>query len=186
MNSIDQNQKEQNHKDLSDLDSVKKIKEIAKDHTCFFYTSEGSKGSARPMTVQKVDDEGNLWFLSAADSRQNKEIEQNSAVQLYFQQSQHSKFMHLYGHASISQDKKIIQELWTPFLKTWFTEGENDPRISVIKFTANEGYYWDVKHGNFIAGIKMLIGATIGKTMDDSIQGEIKNDFAHKNHISHG
>jgi hypothetical protein len=37
-----------------------------------------------------------------------------------------------------------------------------------------KGYYWDTKHGTAVAGIKMLIGATIGKTMDDSIEGTLK------------
>jgi len=37
-----------------------------------------------------------------------------------------------------------------------------------------DGYYWDNKHGNTIAGIKMLLGAATGKTLDDSIEGTVK------------
>jgi hypothetical protein len=44
----------------------------------------------------------------------------------------------------------------------------------VIKVAPREGYYWDNKHGNTVAGLKMLIGATIGKTLDDSIEGKIQ------------
>jgi general stress protein 26 len=64
--------------------------------------------------------------------------------------------------------------LWYPILKTWFTEGKDDPRISVITVDPQEGYYWDNKHGNAIAGIKIMIGAAIGKTLDDSIEGRLK------------
>jgi len=46
--------------------------------------------------------------------------------------------------------------------------------VTVIKFTPNSGYYWDNKHGNFIAGTKMVIGAAIGKTLDDSIEGKLQ------------
>jgi general stress protein 26 len=126
------------------------------------------------MSVQKTDDDGTLWFLSASDSHKNKEIASNPQVHLYFQGSTHSDFLHLHGEASISKSKAKIKELWAPVLKTWFTDGENDPRISVIKFEPSEGYYWDNKHGNAVAGIKMLIGAAIGKTLDDSIEGKIK------------
>ena len=28
-----------------------------------------------------------------------------------------------------------------------------DPRITVIKVTPSDGYYWDTKHGNAVAGI---------------------------------
>ena len=68
----------------------------------------------------------------------------------------------------------MIKELWEPILKVWFTEGEDDPRISVLKVSAESGYYWDNKHGNAIAMIKMAAGAVMGKTMDDSIEGNIQ------------
>ena len=121
-----------------------------------------------------MDDAGNLWFLSADDSHKNAEIALDSSVKLYFHGSPHSDFLQLNGHATILRDKAKIKELWEPIIKTWFTEGIDDPRITVIKVAPSEGYYWDTKHGNAVAGIKMLIGATIGKTMDDSIEGKLQ------------
>ncbi|HWA98661.1 MAG TPA: pyridoxamine 5'-phosphate oxidase family protein, partial [Pirellulales bacterium] len=59
-------------------------------------------------------------------------------------------------------------------VRTWFTQGVDDPRITVIKFVPQEGYYWDTKHGQFVAGVKMLIGAMTGKTLDDSIEGKLR------------
>jgi general stress protein 26 len=177
MDSINKNQPEDNHKDLNRAEAVKKIKDLAeKAESCFFCTSPsiGESAGARPMSVQEIDDEGNLWFLSANDSYKNKEIAINPEVKLYFQGSQHSEFLQLNGTARILSDKAKIKELWKPILKTWFTEGENDPRISVIKIAPREGYYWDNKHGKAVAGIKMLIGAVVGKTLDDSIEGKIK------------
>ena len=125
------------------------------------------------MSVQKVDDAGYIWFLSSADSHKNLEIATDPSVKLYFQGSAHSDFLLINGTASVSRDKAKIKELWEPIIKTWFTGGVDDPRITVIKVTPSEGYYWDTKHGMAVAGIKMLIGATIGKTMDDSIEGKI-------------
>lgn len=176
MDSINKNQKEENHENLSRAEAIKKIKELADKKSCFFCTTPVSSASSgvRPMSVQKMDDEGNLWFLSANDSHKNKEIASDASVKLYFQGSSHSDYLYLTGKAIISEDKAMIKELWEPILKTWFTEGENDPRISVIKVVPVEGYYWDTKHGLAIAGIKMLVGAMTGKTMDDSIEGKIK------------
>jgi general stress protein 26 len=176
MDSINKNQPEDNHKDLMNAEAAEKIKELVdKNPGCFFCTAvpTGNSKGARPMSVQKVDDDGTLWFLSANDSHKNKEIMMDSSVHLYFQGSAHSDFMHLYGNASITEDKAKIKELWNPMLKVWFTEGENDPRISVIKVVPNVGYYWDTKHGKAVAGIKMMLGAIIGKTLDDSVEGTI-------------
>ncbi len=177
MNSINQNQPEDNRADLNGQEAIAKIKELVeKAETCFFCTATTSAGSsgARPMSVQQVDDAGNLWFLSADDSHKNQELATDSAVQLFFQGSAHSDFLTLSGNASISRDREKIKELWEPIVKTWFTEGVDDPRITAIKFVPANGYYWDTKHGMAVAGVKMLIGAAIGRTLDDSIEGELR------------
>jgi general stress protein 26 len=177
MDSINKQQQEENRKDLIGDEAGKKIRELAgKNSTCFFCTQiqNGKPLTVRPMAVQKLDDDGNLWFLSADDSHKNQELKSDNHVQLLFQGSAHSDFLSLYGSATISKDKKLIEDLWEPLLKTWFTEGKDDPRITVIKFETIEGYYWDNKHGNAVAFLKMAAGAIVGKTMDDSIEGKIK------------
>ena len=176
MDSINKNQKEDNRDDLMSSEAIEKIKDIIKKaNSCFFSTALNSGHvPTRPMSVQKVDDDGTIWFLSASDSHKNKEVAANSEVQLYFQGSAHSDFLELYGNASIVRDKSIIHELWGPLLKTWFTDGKDDPRITALKFEPMEGYYWDNKHGNAIAGVKIMIGAVLGKTLDDSIEGTLR------------
>ena len=177
MDSINRQQPEDNFENLEGTEAGKKIRELAgKNNTCFFCTQiePGKPLHVRPMSVQKMDENGNLFFLSADDSYKNQELKQDSKVQLLFQGSAHSDFLSLYGTAMISKDKALIKELWEPLLKTWFTEGVDDPRITVIKFRAEEGYYWDNKHGNAIAFMKMTAGAIMGKTLDDSIEGNLK------------
>ena len=175
MDSINKNQEEENHKDLQGNEAAEKIKELANKNTCFFCTGieTGKEVTVRPMAVQKVDGEGNLWFLSAKDSHKNQDISRDPKVQLLFQGSSHSDFLTIYGKATISTDKAIIKELWEPLAKAWFTEGVDDPRITVIKVSADSGYYWDNKHGNAISLIKIAAGAIMGKTMDDSIEGNL-------------
>lgn len=176
-NSINRNQPEDNHEDLHGEAAVKKIKELVnKAKTCFFCTnvSRGGTEPARPMSVQKVDDAGNLWFLSASDSHKNEQLASDPIVQLYFQGSAHSDFLQINGRATVSRDRSKIDELWEPIVKTWFTEGKDDPRITVIKVEPTDGYYWDTKHGMAVAGVKMMIGAVIGKTLDDSIEGRVR------------
>jgi general stress protein 26 len=177
MDSINRQQAEENHKDLSGSEAGKKIKELAgKSNTCFFCTGikTGKPVTVRPMAVQKIDESGNMWFLSASDSHKNRDIQIDNKVQLFFQGSPHSDFLSVYGTATISTDKKLIKELWEPMIKAWFTEGVDDPRITVIKVEIQDGYYWDTKHGNAVALIKIAAGALMGKTMDDSIEGKIR------------
>jgi general stress protein 26 len=177
MDSINQQQPEQNHQDLTGPAAIAKMQELAgKTNTCFFSTNLRSSTLplTRPMAVQQLDDQGHFWFLSASDSHKNQQLQQDATVQLLFQGSAHSDFLSVVGTAVISTDKAKIKELWNPILKAWFTEGEDDPRITVIEVTPQDGYYWDNKHGNAIAFLKTAVGAAIGQTLDDSIEGTVK------------
>jgi len=154
MNSINRNQTEQNHQDLSGQEAVKKIQELVKKgQNCFFCTAVGSNGSsaARPMNVRQVDEEGNLWFLSASDSHQNKELALDPSVKLYFQGSDHSDFLQLNGKATISRDRVKIEELWEFVIKTspkaWMTLGlrlSKSPHPKDIIGTTNTAIQWPV------------------------------------------
>ena len=78
MDSINKQQEEENIKDLQGKEAIKKMKELVNiSEACFFCTDLNKVGvplSIRPMSVQQVDDEGNLWFLSAKDSHKNEEL----------------------------------------------------------------------------------------------------------------
>ncbi|MCC2962524.1 pyridoxamine 5'-phosphate oxidase family protein [Massilia sp. IC2-278] len=176
MDSINKQQPEENRRDLAGEEARARIKEMADDAKTCFFTTHGSLGDSRgvrPMSVLQADDDGTLWFMSAIDSHKNAELKADPNVKLYFQADKHAGFLELDGVATISQDKAKIKELWDFTLKTWFTEGEDDPRITVIGVTPRAGYYWDNKHGQAVAGAKMLVGAAIGKTLDDSIEGRL-------------
>lgn len=177
MNSVTQYQEKDNLRDLQGSAAVDKIKDLAgQAMICFFCTetSDGRFKGARPMSILKTDEEGMLWFVSPKDSHKNAEIAAAPEVKLYFHGSAHSDLMYLKAKAYIHADRSKIKEIWNPLLKTWFTEGENDPRISIIRVEPEEGYYWDSKSGNFVATLKMFAGAITGKTIDDSVEGNIE------------
>jgi general stress protein 26 len=175
MDSINRNQPEQNRADLRGAAAIDKIRDLIDEgQNCFFCTETANGTTARPMNVRKVDADGTLWFLSASDSHKNEDLEHESQVRLYFQGSAHSDFLQLDGRATVSRDRAKVDELWKPVIKTWFTAGKDDPRLTVIRVAPTDGYYWDTKHGNAVAGVKMMIGSVIGKTLDDSIEGTLE------------
>lgn len=159
------------YRDLAAGEALEKIHDIAKKAgTCFLVT----QGGVRPMGVRQCDDDGTLWFLSDKHSHKNAEIEANPQVELYFQASEHSGFMHLTGEAAVLHDKALIEQLWTPLARVWFHEGKDDPCISVLRVRPTGGQYWDNKHGDAVAGVKMLIGAALGKQFDDGQVGSLQ------------
>jgi general stress protein 26 len=176
MDSIKQQQAEKTHQDLQGAQAIAQMRHMIEETPNGFFCTRCSSGrfETRPMNVRQVDAAGNLWFLSSDDSLKNAELATDAEVELFFQGGKQGGFLHLCGLATVTRDRAQIDALWAPILSNWFTGGKDDPRITVIRVTPTEGYYWDHKHGDMVAGVKMLLGAATGRTMDDSIEGKLR------------
>lgn len=176
MNTFSKNQDDPSLKNLYGKEAVVKMRSLidSSGSTCFFRTDVTihENHTARPMSVQKTDEEGNLWFLSALDSSKNVELSSSPEASLFFQGAGQSEFMELKGHVIITKDRDKIDELWGAVVQNWF-DGKDDPRITVIQFIPDSGYYWDNKYGDAVAGAKLLIGAVTGQSFDDSVEGKL-------------
>ena len=163
-------------KDVHRAEAMKKIQELADAaDICLFATNLTEIPiSARPMSRQKIEDDGTLWFFSEKNSHKNEHIEQDSRVQLFFSNIKNQEYLSIYGTAEIIKDDAKAEELWSPIAKTWFHEGPSDPTLTIIKVTPEDGYYWDTKNGKLISLLKMVGGAITGKEMDGSLEGKIK------------
>lgn len=168
-----------NQENISNLDhteAIEKMQEIIDHNAICLLTTDLTNLplQTRPMTVQQVCDQGNFWFLSASDSEHNQQIDNDPRVQLFFSNPSNQEFMTIYGVASISRDKEKIEELWNPIVKAWFKEGKEDPRVTVIKVTPENGFYWDTKNGKFVSLIKIITKALNGgKTSDGGVEGKL-------------
>jgi general stress protein 26 len=125
------------------------------------------------MSVQKVCDQGNFWFLSASDSDKNQEIAADSRVQIFISNTSNYEFLSVYGKATISRDREKIDEFWSDIAKAWFPEGKDDPRVTVIKVQPEQGFYWDTKDGKLVSMIKIAASAVSGKTLLEGVEGTI-------------
>jgi general stress protein 26 len=162
-------------RNLTHEEAIKKFKELVKhESTCLFTTRLSQVPlTTRPMSVQKVCDQGNFWFLSAIDSDKNQEIAIDSRVQLFFSNTSNYEFLSVYGKATILRDRQKIEELWSDIAKAWVPEGKDDPRVTVIKVTPEEGFYWDTKDGKLVSMVKILTSAVTGKTLEEGVEGSI-------------
>ncbi|MEO6276630.1 pyridoxamine 5'-phosphate oxidase family protein [Roseateles sp.] len=161
--------------DLSGPAAAQKIADMVKaGNSCFFCTlSMSSQLHARPMTVTEVEAGGALWFFTEVDSLKNIELDRDPRVTLFFKEGDNSGHLKLDGTATLVTDPATIHRLWSPKMRAWFTEGENDPRIGLLRVDPISGEYWDNRHGTAIAGIKMLFGAIVGKRVDEGVHGSL-------------
>lgn len=160
MNTTHHHTSDNRHDDLEGLEARRKIRELIEaTANCFFVTRTSYPGStnARPMAVQEIDDQGNLWFVSSTETHKDRELQNNPEVYLYFQSSGGGEFLEILGRASVSQDAQRIEKFWKPEFNAWFEMGKEDPRVSVIKVTPQEGHYWDTEHGGVASGVRSIL-----------------------------
>jgi len=124
---------------------------------CMFTTHRGGKIHSRPMSAITKRDEDSVYFLTNVDLAKDDEIEANPEVCLAFADPSGQKYVSLNGRATVSADKAKIHELWSPFAKAWF-DGEDDPRIRVIRVAPDRAEFWDAP-GTLATYVSMIVAA---------------------------
>ncbi len=159
---------------LYNEEAIKKIKDIAKDVDYAMMATQLSKQplSVIPMSTKKVDDQGNIWFISGADSEHNANIKKNSATQLMYSSGSDMKFLSIYGRSEIITNNEIIKELYGKTDDTWLN-GPEDPNTTAIKFTPSEAAYWDNDENAIVVLFKMAKAAVTGKNQDIGTTGQL-------------
>jgi general stress protein 26 len=154
--------------------AVEKVKELANDNICLFCTMENDKIVSRPMATQDVDEDGVIWFISSRSSDKNRQLKVDDVVYLMYIDTGKQHYLSLSGHASVIADKEKTRQLWSPMAKAWFEKGVDDPDITLIRVTPDEGHYWDTKNGKLVSLVKIAVAAVTGNKDDGGIEGSIK------------
>ena len=161
---------------LHGTNAINKIKELADEMPiCMFLTRLSDRPiPARPMATQKVDEDGNIWFLSSRSSMKDADIRRDPQVQLIYANKDNAEYLSVLGEAEELDDHAMKKQLWSPMASTWFPNGVEDPDLTVIRVRATDGYYWDTKHGRFVALARIMASAVTGAGRDDGIEGRLK------------
>lgn len=162
-------------KDKYNEEAIEKIKTLAEeiDFTMFITNLEKAPLHAVPMSTKKVDNQGNIWFLSSTAHETVKHIQQNVKVQLLYSKPRNMEFLNLYGEAHLVADKVIIKDLYQSTDDSWFN-GADDPKIRAIVVNPKEAQYWEPKSNKAVTLFKMAYGAITGNKVDISREGELR------------
>lgn len=156
-------------------DAKKKIKEMAENIDFAMMATDLRKTPLHmvPMSTKKVDEHGNIWFLSNKNSTHNQNIAKSPDLHLIYANKGNMQFLNVFGSATISTDKAVIHELYGSADDAWF-EGKDDPNITAISVQPTDAYYWDPKSNKLVTLVQMGIGAITGNEPDTMDFGKLK------------
>jgi general stress protein 26 len=143
------------------------LKGLIKDARISMLTTMTTDGKhvSRPMAVQDVEFDGDLWFFAYSDSDAVAQVRANPQVNVSFSDDKQHAWVSLSGAAEQVTDKAKAEELWNPMLKAWFPDGLETPTLTLIKVHAETAEYWESAHSSKVVTLLGYAKAAVtGKT----------------------
>ena len=134
-------------------EELKNLYDLIEDLEIAMMTTRRPDGQlvSRAMANQKRAPGADLWFVTSDDTHKVEELEEEPNVNLAYYKDRTREWISVSGVATISRDRKIIEELYAPDWKAWFAEGGDpragtpeDPRIVLIGVDVVSATYFEV------------------------------------------
>jgi general stress protein 26 len=131
---------------------------------CMLTSNDAGRLRSRPMASHALRDENAIRFLTDARHHEEGQIDASPDVCLAFADTHGQKYVSVTGEARISNDRAMIDRLWSTPAKAWW-QSKDDPNIRVLTVTPREAEYWDAP-GALVSTVKMVAAAATGSRPD--------------------
>jgi general stress protein 26 len=150
---------------MDQVEAVKKIAELMKDtKICTMSSISDGEIVSRPMAVQSVEFDGDVWFFTYDTTDKITEIKANPNVNIAFESK--NSWVSLSGRAELIHDRQKAAELWNPMLKAWFPKELDEPGLALLKIHALSAEYWDSSSSKMVSLFGSVKAAITGKAAD--------------------
>ena len=126
-------------------EAIEKLTALIQDIDFAMMTTVDADGvlRSRPMSTQKTEFDGDLWFFTSDKTHKTEEIEKDNRVNLSYANPDDNVYVSVSGTASVVKDRTKMEELWNPILKAWFPDGLDTPGICLLRVSVEQAEYWD-------------------------------------------
>jgi general stress protein 26 len=133
-------------------EQLRKLDELIKDIPVAMLTTADDDGSLRnrPMATQRVEFDGNLWFFTLAGAPKVDELQHHPQVNVSFADPERQYYVSVSGTATLVRDRQKMEELWSPWLRTWFPRGLDDPDLALLQVSVDTAEHWDAPSSTMV------------------------------------
>ena len=126
-------------------DATKHVAKLVDNAKIAMFTTmtEDGRHVSRPMALQDVEFDGDLWFFVDDGADVVDQLRAHPQVNVAFSNDKSSEWTSISGAAELVHDRAKAEELWSPALKTWFPDGLDTPGLALIKVHADTAEYWE-------------------------------------------
>ncbi|MFC8302719.1 pyridoxamine 5'-phosphate oxidase family protein [Specibacter sp. NPDC057265] len=146
-------------------EDLSKIIDIIKDHPIAMLTTQGPEGLlSHPMTVLKVEDDGELWFFSSAGTTPVENIEQRAQVNVSF--AAKDQWLSVQGEAAVITSEPKARELWNPAVAAFYPDGPESPELRLVRVRPDGAEYWQTPGGTLATALSWAKARITGGKMN--------------------
>ncbi len=149
-------------------EAIEKLNALIEDIDFAMLTTADTDGvlRSRPMSTQKAEFDGDLWFFTSDKTHKVEEIERDNRVNASYAKPEDNVYVSVSGTAEINKDRAKMEELWNPILKAWFPKGLDDPTICLLKVNVEQAEYWDSPSSTLVQIAGFVKALVTGKRAD--------------------
>jgi general stress protein 26 len=131
-------------------EATRKVAELIKGQKFGFLTTTMPDGrlTSRPMSLQEVEFDGDLWFFAEHDAPWLAHITTSPQVNVGIGSG--GTWVSLTGTARVVTDVAKKKDLWNSGVEAWLPQGPEDPSVVLVKVDGDTAEYWD-SPGNRLA-----------------------------------
>lgn len=112
---------------------------------------------AQPMTAFFDKDHGPLYIFTSRDNGLVQKLAQSHNAIANFVGKGRDLFATIHGRLSVDNDPATIDKYWNSQIAAWYEEGRQDPKITLLRFDADQAEIW-LNASSIGAALKSLLG----------------------------
>ncbi|TFW17398.1 pyridoxamine 5'-phosphate oxidase family protein [Duganella callida] len=154
---------------LYSQDQINTIAAKIKDIRFGMFTTmdDGRTLTSRPLTMQRIDNEGNMWFFTSDEAPFIYDVQRHADVNVSFARPDDQLYLSVTGQAYFVKDRAKARELWHPSVRAWFPGGLDDPHLAMIRVKIQSAEYWDAKASRMRQLMQLAKAAVTGRSPVD-------------------
>ena len=129
---------------MSSKDPVETLLQKTQDASVCMLTTTEDDGRlvSRPMSIQDIEDDHTIWFMTRVDTPAMQEA--TGGQQVNVSVAEKGFWASISGTAMAVQDIERKKQYWSKTTEAFFGDAKpEDPEVVLLKVTPQSGQYWD-------------------------------------------
>ena len=126
---------------MSNVQEAKRL--LTQDKAIFLVTvGEDGRPDTRAMAAVEAEEIKTIWMMTGKCSGKYQQLLKNQNCMIYatdLEDGQNYLELRLWGKIEILDDPESRARAWRDDYTVYFSEGQSDPNLCVLKFTADSG-----------------------------------------------